>query len=74
MNHEPECPAIEEWFDPEQNILWPAVCHCDIIRTAYQRGRKDEKAVWMNPCLECGMNSWSTYVCEDCAAARGGEQ
>lgn len=34
----------------------------------YQRGREDEKAVWMNPCWRCGMNSDSAYICDECAA------
>lgn len=38
----------------------------------YQRGREDEKAVWMNPCWQCGMNADSAYICDDCIADSGG--
>lgn len=41
MTHEPECPNLPEHFVPEDSILWSAVCHCDTIRAAYQRGRQD---------------------------------
>ena len=47
MTHEPECPNAEELYDPESAVLWPAVCHCDILRSAYQRGREDADR-WCN--------------------------
>lgn len=32
----------------------------------YEAGVAKEREFWMNPCLLCGMDDWSTYVCEDC--------
>lgn len=69
MTHEPECP-IRNNEDPltlyAARLGVATFCICPNIRYAYQRGREDEKAIWMNPCSQCGMNSESTYICDGC--------
>lgn len=34
MTHEPECPTGKDWYE---------MCECQSLRSAYQRGREDER-------------------------------
>lgn len=76
MNHEPECPIGNSddpltFYAARQSVA--IVCVCANIRAAYQRGREDEKAVWMNPCWQCGMNADSAYICDGCLEENGAD-
>lgn len=39
ITHEPECPTGKDWYE---------MCECETLRSAYRRGREDEKAAWMS--------------------------
>lgn len=40
----------------------------DILLRGYNIGVADEREIWINPCFVCGMDDFSTYVCDGCAA------
>lgn len=41
MNHEPECTYYVEIYVSEYETVF-SDCICDILKSAYERGRKDE--------------------------------
>jgi hypothetical protein len=76
MDHDPFCKAYYPDLLEVERCAW-----CMVIRrvredeqtyalsaynTGYMDGHSDAEKEFMNPCLLCGHNGFSTYICDDC--------
>jgi len=66
--HDPLCP----WKPPlySQGGTGPVEeypCVCNFIAKVRADQRAIDEKYYLNPCMGCGFDDFSTYVCDDCA-------